>query len=144
MKGFFHHPILKIKTEKISLAVTDHNIFKWQIDTLPTDWYTEAFYLGARRAPPNQISNNTSCCQPQRFFRNLNCICIGEKHAVRVPRCKIFSWLELQDYCNHLSCFLRTAPLFCSPDCFLKVRENRLFKFMASSLAFRKLNKDAI
>ena len=50
--------------------------------------------------PPNQISNNTSCCQPERFFRNLNCICIGEKHAVRVPRCKIFSWLELQDYCN--------------------------------------------
>lgn len=37
MKGFLYHPILKGKTEKISLAVTDHNIFKWQIDTLPTD-----------------------------------------------------------------------------------------------------------
>lgn len=41
VKGFFYHPVLKSKTEKISLAVTDHNIFKWQIDTLPTDWYTE-------------------------------------------------------------------------------------------------------
>lgn len=37
MKGFFYHPVLKSKTEKISLAVTDHNIFRWQIDTLPTD-----------------------------------------------------------------------------------------------------------